>query len=170
MSERIALQMGTFSKALGGAGAYVAGSKTLIDILINQARGFIYSTAMPPAVVGAAYSAVQIVQSDSSMKNRLWENLRFFEECVRRLELMHCIALPLQSPIIPVVIGDDAKAVQVSAELLDAGYLVQAIRPPTVPSGTARLRISISAAHTQTQLEGLLEALAKTLTGMSLSS
>ncbi len=163
VSEQIALQMGTFSKALGGAGAYVAGSKILIDTLINRARGFIYSTAPSPANIAAAFAAVQVVQTDSRLKDRLWENVRFFETCIQQTGLSAHFNLPLQSPIIPVLVGDSQKTVQLSQRLLEAGYFVQGIRPPTVPPGTARLRIALSAAHTPAQIAGLLKSLADNL-------
>jgi len=163
LSGRIALQMGTFSKALGGAGAYVAGSRLMIDTLINKARGFIYSTAQPPAVIGAALKAVEVVQQDPGPKKRLWENVACFERLTKEAGLNSRLCLPLQSAIVPVLIGDDRKTLQVSQALLDAGYFAQGIRPPTVPPGTARLRIALSAAHTQPQMEGLVGALAQIL-------
>jgi len=164
VSHRIALQMGTFSKALGGFGAYVAGPQVLIDTLINRARGFIYSTALPPAVLGAALAALQVVQTDQTPKIRLWENVRQFEELAQTAGLAHRVPLPLKSPIIPVLIGNSAETMRVSQALLDAGYFVQAIRPPTVPAETARLRIALSAAHTPEQIAGLVSALQVCLT------
>lgn len=163
VSNRIALQMGTFSKALGGSGAYVAGSQVMIDTLINKARGFIYSTALPPAVIASALCAVQLVQTDPNPKTRLWENIALFERLAVQAGLL---ALPLKSPISPILIGDSAKTVQVSQTLLEEGYFVQGIRPPTVPPGTARLRVALSAAHTESQIAGLVQALRKTLDGL----
>jgi 8-amino-7-oxononanoate synthase len=163
VSKRVALQMGTFSKALGGAGAYVAGSQVLIDTLINQARGFIYSTALPPATIAAARQAIEVVQNDHSLKQRLWDNVAFFEETLRTLGLAERFTLPFKSPIIPVLIGDSGETLRISQALLEAGYFVQGIRPPTVPPGTARLRIALSAAHTREQLKGLAQALATLL-------
>lgn len=163
LSDRIALQMGTFSKALGGAGAYVAGSRLMIDTLVNKARGFIYSTAQPPAMIGAALKAIEVVQQDSSLKNRLWENVACFEQLATAAGLDSRLSLPLRSAILPLLIGNDRETLQVSQALLDAGYFVQGIRPPTVPPGTARLRIALSAAHTQPQIEGLIGALIQIL-------
>ena len=163
LSDRIALQMGTFSKALGGAGAYVAGSRLMVDTLTNKARGFIYSTAQPPAVIGTALKAVEVVQQDPGPKQRLWENVACFERLAKEAGLASRLSLPLQSAIVPVLIGDDRKTLQVSQTLLDAGYFAQGIRPPTVPPGTARLRIALSAAHTQPQLHGLVGALTRIL-------
>jgi 8-amino-7-oxononanoate synthase len=161
LSHRVALQMGTFSKALGGFGAYVAGSRVLIDTLVNQARGFIYSTALPPAVLGAALEAVSLVQRDASLKERLWRNVLHFQTALIRTGLTDRVRLPLRSPIVPFLIGDNRRTVAVSQALLEAGFLVHGIRPPTVPPGTARLRIAISAAHTQTQLDTLATTLAE---------
>ena len=163
VSHRIALQMGTFSKALGGSGAYVAGSKVMIDTLINHARGFIYSTALPPAVIASALAAVRLVQHDPEPRRRLWDNVTRFEQAARPAGLTERLSLPLKSPIVPILVGDSAKTVQVSQALLDAGYFVQGIRPPTVPPGTARLRIALSAAHSAAQIEGLVAALSRTL-------
>lgn len=163
VSNRVTLQMGTFSKALGGFGAYAAGSKVMIETLINKARGFIYSTALPPAVTGAALAAIELVQTDTTQKQRLWENVRFFESELQTAGLADRLSLPLGSPIVPLVIGDSNQTLAVSRALLEAGYFVQGIRPPTVPPGTARLRIALSAAHTKEQLAGLVQALAHAL-------
>jgi 8-amino-7-oxononanoate synthase len=163
LSHRITLQMGTFSKALGGAGAYVAGSQLLMDTLVNKARGFIYSTAQSPAVIGAALKAVEVVQHDTSLKQRLWKNLALLESLIQYTRLAEHIALPLQSPIIPVLIHENQETLRLSQALLDAGYFVQGIRPPSVPAGTSRLRIALSANHTETQIMGLTQALIQNL-------
>lgn len=153
VSDRVSLQMGTFSKALGGFGAYVAGSRTLIDTLINQARGLIYSTALPPGVIAAAAKAIEIVQHDPEPKAKLWENIRLTEELLQT---------PVLSPIIPVPVGDTQRVLALSEELLKAGYRVHAIRPPTVPEKTDRLRVSLSARHTADEIRGLVSVLEKT--------
>ncbi|WP_373531253.1 8-amino-7-oxononanoate synthase [Vampirovibrio sp.] len=165
VSERVALQMGTFSKALGGSGAYVAGSRVLIDWLINHARGFIYSTAQSPPVIGAALAAVKLVQSDFTQRERLWQNMATLQRAVVAAGLTHRISVPLQSPIVPVLIGESVDTLRVSDALLAAGYFVQAIRPPTVPPKTGRLRIALSASHTEAQILGLVKALAPLLVG-----
>jgi 8-amino-7-oxononanoate synthase len=155
LSQAITLQMGTLSKALGGMGGYVAGSRVLIDTLINRGRGFIYSTAMPPASVAAALAAVKLVQEDRSVTQRLWANHALLQQLAQE------VGLPLQSPspIFPWVVGDAPTAMAWSEQLLAAGYFVQGIRPPTVPEGTARLRITLSAHHTPEQIQGLVSAL-----------
>lgn len=163
ITHRVALQMGTFSKALGGSGAYVAGSQVLIDTLINRARGFIYSTAQSPAVLGAAKRAVEIIQSDPDMKHQLWKNISLFEQNIHCQGLAAWFSLPLKGPIIPLVVGEGAECLRISQALLDAGFFVQAIRPPSVPAGTARLRITLSAGHSASQIESLLQTLARVL-------
>ncbi len=162
VSHRIALQMGTFSKALGGMGAYVAGSRTLIDVLVNRARGFIYSTAPAPGVQAAAMAAIQQVQRDRSATERLWQNITFFQAKLEQgasESLLSRLSFPFSSPIIPVLTGDSETTVQASEALLQRGFFVQGIRPPTVPSGQGRLRIALSAVHTETQLSDLASAL-----------
>jgi 8-amino-7-oxononanoate synthase len=190
VSQRIALQMGTFSKALGGSGAYVAGSRVLIDTLINKARGFIYSTAQSPAVLAAALRAIQLVQADPTPTQSLWENVSHFQNALapensrvsestsysgppvhdteqashaEQTSTAHRIPFPLRSPIVPVQLGATEQAIQLSQTLLDAGFFVQAIRPPTVPPNTSRLRIALSAAHTKEQLTQLAAALTQGL-------
>lgn len=160
VSDRVALQMGTFSKALGGSGAYVAGPMVLMDWLVNQARGFIYSTAQPPAVLGASLASLDLLQEEPVWRERLWHNVRTLEQGVLAHSLEDWIPLPLKSAIVPVLIGDSARTVAISEALLAAGYFVQGIRPPTVPPKTARLRIALSAAHTDVQIESLCAALA----------
>ncbi len=159
--RRIALQMGTFSKGLGGFGAYVAGPEVLIRVLINRARGLIYSTALPPAVVGAALAAVRVVRDDPSPRQKLWENVRYFKPRLDAVLARHGLSCPSESQILPVVLGDRVMAV--CEALLARGYFVQGIRPPTVPEGTSRLRMTLSAAHTREQLDGLLSALDEVL-------
>lgn len=163
VNQRVALQMGTFSKAMGSSGAYVAGPEVLIQTLVNQARGFIYSTAQSPAVTGAALEAVRLVQTDFSMRERLWRNIAHMEQALQRAGLQTRIPLPLNSAIVPVLIGESEETLRVSQALLDAGYFVQGIRPPTVPPKTGRLRIALSAAHTPEQMDGLVQALLKQL-------
>lgn len=160
IAHRITLQVGTFSKALGGFGGYVCGSEVLVQTLVNQARGFIFSTALPPAVIAAAREAVQIVQTDGAPTVKLWQNVRHFREACSD----HNLVLPAhESAIIPIEMGETDLALGMSEKLRDAGFLVRAIRPPTVPPGTARLRISLSASHTPTDIERLTETLAQLL-------
>ena len=151
--------VGTFGKAFGCAGAFVAGSRVLIEHLVNHARSQIYSTALPPAVAAAAAAGVRTAQSDAWRREALFERIAQFRAGARRLGLALC---PSDTPIQPLVLGDDRTAVAWSEALAAQGQLVSAIRPPTVPEGTARLRITVSAAHTAAQVDGLLAALAAT--------
>lgn len=157
VSDEITLQMGTFSKALGSSGAYIAGDSFWREWLINHARSLIYSTALPPAVLSANLKAIEVIQTDQHPKQKLWENIRY---------AYHWLSTHFpersfmgQSPILPWIIGQSEQTMTLSQKLLDAGYFVQGIRPPTVPEGTARLRITLSAYHEKSHLDGLFEAL-----------
>lgn len=149
------IQMGTFSKALGSFGAYVAASKDVIDTLIQFSRSFIYSTALPPSVIAANRAAIGLVNANASYTSKLWDNVRTLQALVADSDLM----LEIQSPIIPVFVGDEPHALAATQHLLDAGFYVQAIRPPTVPEGTARLRVTLSAAHSEAQIAALVKEL-----------
>jgi 8-amino-7-oxononanoate synthase len=143
------LRMGTLSKALGSLGGFVAGPRAYVDLLCNRARPFIFTTAPTPAATAAALAAVRIVRSAEG--EALVARLRHH---VDRLRAGH------PTPIVPLVLGDEAGALAAAARLLDQGLLVPAIRPPTVAPGTSRLRITLSAAHTEDQVDRLLAALA----------
>ena len=143
------LRMGTLSKALGSLGGFVAGSRAYVDLLCNRARPFIFTTAPTPADTAAALAAVRIVRCAEG--EALVARLRHH---VDRLRAGH------PTPIVPLVLGDEAGALAAAARLLDQGLLVPAIRPPTVAPGTSRLRITLSAAHTENQVDRLLAALA----------
>jgi 8-amino-7-oxononanoate synthase len=143
------LRMGTLSKALGSLGGFVAGPRAYVDLLCNRARPFIFTTAPTPADTAAALAAVRIVRSAEG--EALVARLRRHTD---RLRPGH------PTPIVPVVLGDEAAALAAAARLLDQGLLVPAIRPPTVAPGTSRLRVTFSAAHTEDQVDRLLAALA----------
>lgn len=158
-SARIAY-MATLGKALGGYGAFVAGAPQLVDWLVQRARTYIYSTALPPLVGAAAMAALDVIEGDERPARVLAERIATFRHACGQL------ALPLSqssTAIQPVVVGDPARALEVAARLKDAGFLVPAIRPPTVPEGTSRLRISLSAGHSVAEVEALAGALAKAL-------
>lgn len=161
VSRDITLQMGTFSKALGGFGAYVAGSRTMIDFLVNKARGFIYSTALPPAAVAAAQAAIQLIQKDGTATEQLWKNTHLAWSELKQTGLI--TEEKCYSQIIPIPLESSEEAVRLSQALWDKGYFVQAIRPPTVPANTALLRLSISAKHTEKEIIGLTKTLAALL-------
>jgi len=138
------VRMGTLSKTLGSVGGFVAGSGAAIDLLINRARPFIFTTALPPADAAAALAALQV--EGSAEGAHLRSHLR---SLVDQLRPGH------PTPILPVVLGSEEAAIDAAAQLLAAGALVPAIRPPTVPPGTSRLRIALSAAHTTEQVAHL---------------
>ena len=148
LAGRDALRVGTLSKALGALGGYAAGPRPLIELLRNRARSFIFTTATPPAVAAAALRALEIVGSTEG------EDLR-----ARLRDRIEQVRPGNASPIIPITLGDEERAMAVSAALLERGFLVPAIRPPTVPPGTSRLRMTLSAAHTEAQVASLVESL-----------
>ena len=158
LAGRVDIQMGTMSKALGVSGGYVCGTNSLIDLLINRARSFIYSTAPPPALAAAAAAAVDYLMWDEGAERieKLWANLARFDAS---LGDVFPRPRPPRSAIVPVMIGDEQEAMKVSRGLLEKGYLVPAIRYPTVARGGARLRVTLSAGHEPDQIEGLCTAL-----------
>jgi len=157
-SERLIL-MGTLGKALGCFGAFIAGSRTLTDYLVNRARSFIFTTAMPPASVAAALAALDLVEQEPSLRERLQENIAFMH---KKLSALGFDLGGSQTQIIPIMAGEASTAVAMAADLREQGVFLQAIRPPTVPKGAARLRLTVTAVHTQQELERCLEALEKT--------
>lgn len=143
------IQLGTLSKSIGSYGGYVAGSRALINHLVNTARSFIFSTGLPPATIGAALAAVEIIMAEPERAEAVMENARLF---------CRLVGLPApQSPIVPMLVGSEAAAVSAAKALEAQGFLVVAIRPPTVPEGTSRLRFAFSAAHEKTDIEQLAE-------------
>lgn len=154
VEDKIDIQMGTLSKAAGSFGAYCCGSKTLVDFLINKARSFIYTTALPPAVAASARRAIEIIRDEPELRQRLWAGAHYLKRTLNDLGLNtgHC-----QTPIIPIIVGEPAIAVEFSKRLLEEGIFVGAIRPPTVPQNTARLRLTVTAAHTREDLDTALK-------------
>jgi len=150
LRDRVLVQMGTLGKALGSFGAYVAGPASLIDVLVNRARTFIFTTALPPAAVGAAARGIEIVQREPERRERLRENAKRLHG---RLTRAGWALPPLESPILPVPVGESERAMQLCERLLDRGVFAQGIRPPTVPPGTARLRVTLMATHTDEHIE-----------------
>jgi 8-amino-7-oxononanoate synthase len=137
--------IGTFGKALGTSGAFAATSRSVADVLWNRARPFVFSTGTPPAVATATRTAVELVRGPDGAKRRTW-----LHELIRLARTS--LGTSSITPIMPVIIGDDQRVVSVSDAVRARGYLVAAVRPPTVPEGTARLRVSLSAAHTSEQV------------------
>ena len=148
--------IGTFSKALGGFGAYVACSDTLRDYLINRCTGLIYSTALPPPVLGAIDAALDLVPSLDAERAHVASLAERFRLGARALGFDTGAST---TQIVPLIAGSNHAALSLSKRLRDAGYFVTAIRPPTVPAGTARLRLAFTAAHTASDVDGLLNAL-----------
>jgi 8-amino-7-oxononanoate synthase len=149
--------VGTLGKAFGTAGAFVAGDEVLIETLIQRARNYIYTTALPPAVAVATLESLRIARAEAWRRERLSELVAQFRAGAAVLGLQ---LLPSTTPIQPIIVGDSAAALALSAMLESRGILVPAIRPPTVPAGTARLRVTFSALHEPADIERLLEALA----------
>jgi 8-amino-7-oxononanoate synthase len=158
--DDVPVLMATLGKALGTAGAFVAGSAALIDGLVQFARTHVYTTAPPPALAAATRAAVRIAREDDDRRARLARLIAQF----RHGAAQRGIALMASTtPIQPVLVGDSAAAMRAAQQLEGAGFYVPAIRPPTVPAGQARLRVTLSAAHDEAQVEGLLDALAHCL-------
>jgi 8-amino-7-oxononanoate synthase len=157
VADRIEIQMGTLGKALGVSGGYIAGSRKLVDFLVNRARSFVFSTAPPPGVAAAALAAVKHVQTPEGrmLRETLWANVHSL-----RSQLAPRPAL-LPSAIVPLIIGGEAETVELSAALRERGFFVPAIRYPTVARGTARLRLTLTAAHTPDEVVEISEALTK---------
>ena len=148
--------MGTLSKALGASGGFMTGTSAFIAYLINTSRSFIYSTAPPPAMAAAAQAAIHLIQQEPDRRTRLWQNR---ERMFQGLLSMGCHMTKTESPILPIIVNDPALAVEMSQHLREKGLYIQAIRPPTVPKGTSRLRITVTAEHTSEQIDLALEAI-----------
>jgi len=152
---QIEIQMGTLGKALGAGGGYICGSRTLIDLLVNRARSFIFSTAPVPAAAAAATAAIRFVQSAQGEARRktLWARVAEFQSATGNRQSK------IPSAIVPILIGDETKAVEAAAKLREQNIFVPAIRHPTVARGKARLRITLTAAHTVEEINQLVAAL-----------
>ncbi|HEX9147111.1 MAG TPA: 8-amino-7-oxononanoate synthase [Candidatus Binatia bacterium] len=155
LRDRVPIQMGTLGKALGGFGAYVAGSAAFRELLINRCRSFIYTTALPPAVMAMGIAALGIVQREPERRRTLWEN------CAKLRTGLTALGYSIagsQSQIMPLMVGDADECMRLSERLLERGIFAQGIRPPTVPPGTSRLRITVMSTHTGERLERALGA------------
>jgi 8-amino-7-oxononanoate synthase len=163
VSGRVDVHMGTLGKALGSFGAYVAGSRRLVDLLVSKARTFIFTTALPPAACGAALAALDVLAAEPARRERLRALSARMKAGLERLgfELSGVVA-----PIFPVVLGTEERALAASRALRARGFFVRAIRPPTVPRGTSRLRVALGAGHDEAQVDAFLGALAEVLPGL----
>lgn len=155
--DQLPILMGTLGKALGSFGAFVAGSDALIETLIQFARPYIYTTALPPAIAAATLESLALLTRESWRREHLRDLIRYFRRGAGQLGLPLCDS---ETAIQPLLIGDADAALRWSAGLAERGILVGAIRPPTVPANSSRLRITLSAAHTEAQVDQLLDALA----------
>jgi 7-keto-8-aminopelargonate synthetase-like enzyme len=153
--DQIEVQMGTLGKALGASGGYIAGPRALIDLLVNRARSFIFSTAAIPAAAAAATEGIRFVQSEigQTRRNLLWERVKEFHLLTNTLQPQ------IPSAILPVIIGDETKAVATASALMKQNIFVPAIRYPTVARGEARLRVTVTAAHDSADIKQLATAL-----------
>jgi 8-amino-7-oxononanoate synthase len=145
------IQMGTLSKGLGTLGGYVCGSGIFIEQLVNSARSYIFTTALPSAVCLAAKKGLELLSSNPAMRRKPIQSAQYFTQSMGLPEA--------QSPIVPLIMGSDDAAVKAAGELMQAGFWVPAIRPPTVPEGSARLRFAFSSLHEQTDIERLIDVL-----------
>ncbi len=160
VSDDVDIAMGTFGKALGSYGAYAAASREIIDFLVNKARTFIYSTALPPAVVGATLAALYLVKTEPKLRLDLHDRVAYFKKQLRKNGLKEDHG---PSQIIPVMVGDSQKAIAAAEEMRISGFYVKAVRPPTVPEGSARLRFSITRYHQEEDLKKCARQLAEAL-------
>ena len=155
---RVDIQVGTLSKAIGVLGGYVAGSKTLIEYLYHRARPFLFSTSHPPAVAAACLAAVDVLEQEPQIIERLWDNTRFFKAGLNALGFNTGLS---QSPITPVIVGEGALAMKLSDRLFEAGVFAQGIAFPTVARDKARVRTIVTATHTRDELQFALDVFTK---------
>jgi glycine C-acetyltransferase len=146
---RVHVQVGTLSKALGALGGYVAGSRSLIEFLRHRARPFLFSTSHPPSVTATCIAALDVLEQEPRWQNQLWANTRLLKKGLAELGFDTGTS---ESPITPVIVGDDAKAMRFSDRLFELGTFAQGIAFPTVPRGKARVRTIVTATHTQDEL------------------
>ena len=154
LKNRGVIQMGTLSKAVGGLGGYIAGSSVLIDFLINRARSFIFTTGLPPATLAGAAAAIDVICSTPELRQRLSSNVLLLKNALLESGFQ---LLPSETQILPLILGSTEVASRFADALLSHGVYAPAIRPPTVPEGTSRLRISVMASHTTEDLETAIE-------------
>jgi 8-amino-7-oxononanoate synthase len=158
LQGRVQVRMGTLGKALGSFGAYVAGSRDLVDFLVNKARSYIFSTSLPPAVCAASIAALAVVRQEPGLRDRLWKNRERF---VAGLGSLGISTGSSETPIIPIMIGSAEKALHAAAALFEQGIYATAIRPPSVPEGSARIRMTVTAAHSDHNIDAALAAIGR---------
>ncbi len=150
LAGRVPVQMGTLGKALGTFGAYVAGNRDLIDYLINRSRSFIYSTSVPPLICAASLAALGIVDREPELRRKLWQNR---ERLVNGFRASGIAMVPSETPIIPIPVGSSEKSLNLSRTLFENDIFAAAIRPPTVPEGSSRIRLTVTASHSPEDIE-----------------
>ncbi|WP_218124638.1 MULTISPECIES: 8-amino-7-oxononanoate synthase [unclassified Candidatus Frackibacter] len=158
LKNEVDIQVGTLSKALAAEGGFIAGNKLLVDLLRNKARSFIYSTALAPSAIEAGLSSLQYLYNNPQILRRLWRNINLLKSGLKDLGYQ---LLPSNSPIIPIMIGDEEETIELSHRLLEEGILAPGIRPPTVPKRTSRIRTTVMANHQIKDIEEALEVFAK---------
>jgi glycine C-acetyltransferase len=158
MHGRVDIQVGTLSKAIGALGGYVAGSQPLIEFLYHRARPFLFSTSHPPAVAAACIAALDVLEEEPQIIERLWDNTRFFKSGLQQLGFNTGTS---ESPITPVIVGDGARAMRLSDRLFEEGVFAQGIAYPTVARDKARVRTIVTATHTRDELQFALDVFAK---------
>jgi len=156
LGVEVDVRMATLGKALGAFGAFAVGSAEVVELLMNRARTFVFSTALPAAVCAAGEEAISVMRAEPGLREALWRNIRRMAAGLRSLG----VPAEARSAIFPLVLGEPERALEVAAQLRARGVLVKAIRPPTVPEGTSRLRFAVTAAHSEAQIDRALEALA----------
>jgi 7-keto-8-aminopelargonate synthetase-like enzyme len=156
LEGQIDIQMGTLSKAAGAFGAYCCGPSEMIELVLNRARSFIYTTGLPPSVAAAGCAAVKIIQEEPALRLQLSSNAKYLR---KGLKDSGFDTMDSETPIIPILVKDAALCIEFSRRLLDQGIFVQAIRPPTVPVNTCRLRVTVMATHTREDLNRLLASM-----------
>ena len=159
LEKEIDIQLGTLSKSLGSVGGYVAANSTIIDYLVNTSRSFIFSTALSPADIGAALAALQVLESDASVLQRLHENVNYMADQLLSIG----VDATNETPIFPILIGRNEDTLAVSDYLYEAGIIGTAIRPPTVPIGESRIRLTVTAAHNKEQIDYVCHTLHKAM-------
>ena len=163
LEKEVDIQLGTLSKSLGSVGGYVAANSTIIDYLVNASRSFIFSTALSPADIGAALAALQVLETDASVLGRLQANVNYMADQL----LSMGIDATNETPIFPILIGSNEDTLAVSDYLYEAGIIGTAIRPPTVPIGESRIRLTVTAAHSKTQIDYVCDTLYKAIKELS---
>jgi 8-amino-7-oxononanoate synthase len=155
LEGKVDIIMGSLSKAVGSVGGFIAGSRHLIEFLKNKARSFMYTTALPPAACAASLTGLILIQENASLMNKLWENINYVKSQLSKFTNK----IAVKSPIIPMIVGSSEDALHLSMRLYENGIVIPAIRPPTVPLGTSRLRISLMATHSEDDIDKLVGTL-----------